>query len=91
MKRRGYVRPLDGYHPIHMPKNTEAGVVLAGFSVAFGVAMIWYVWWLAAISFVGIIGYAIFHTFNFNRDYYISAEEVLHTETERTRLLSGEA
>jgi cytochrome o ubiquinol oxidase subunit 1 len=91
MKRRGYVRPLDGYHPIHMPKNTEAGVVLAGFSVAFGVAMIWYVWWLAAISFVGIIGYAIFHTFNFNRDYYIPAEEVLHTETERTRLLSGEA
>ena len=30
MKSRGYVRPLDGFRPIHMPKNTGAGVVLAG-------------------------------------------------------------
>src|SRR3546814_5879450 len=30
MKRRGHTRPLAGYLPIHMPKNTPAGIVLAG-------------------------------------------------------------
>ena len=29
MKKRGYERPLDGFRPIHMPKNTGAGFILA--------------------------------------------------------------
>ena len=32
MKRRGYVRPLEGFRPIHMPRNTGSGVILAGFA-----------------------------------------------------------
>ena len=50
------VRPT-GFRPIHMPKSTGTGVILAGLSTAFGFAMIWYIWWLAAVSFVGILGY----------------------------------
>jgi cytochrome o ubiquinol oxidase subunit 1 len=91
MKQRGYVRPLEGYRPIHMPKNTGAGVILAGLSMVCAVALIWYVWWLAILSFVGLIGYAIFHTFNYNRDYHIPAETVGETEAERTRLMSAGA
>ena len=52
MKRRGYKRPLEGYKPIHMPKNTGAGIILAGLSAVCAVALIWYVWWLAIASFV---------------------------------------
>ncbi len=52
-----------------------------------GFAMVWYMWWLAAVSFVAMIGYGIFHTFNYNRDYYIPAEEV--AETERKNALAG--
>ena len=37
-----------------MPKNTGAGVVLAGLSTVLGFALIWYIWWLAALSFVGL-------------------------------------
>jgi len=88
MKSRGYDRPLTGFKAIHMPKNTGTGIILAGLSVVFGFAMIWYIWWLAAISFVGIIGGAIFHTFNYKRDFYISAETVVATEEARTRLLA---
>ena len=32
MKKRGYERPLSGFLPIHMPKNTGAGIVLAGLA-----------------------------------------------------------
>ncbi len=91
MKKRGYSRPLEGFRPIHMPKNTSAGVILAGLALAFGVAMIWYVWWLAALSFIGILVTAIGHTFNYNRDFTIPAEEVVHTEEGRTRMLVGQA
>ncbi len=91
MKARGYQRPTTGFRPIHMPKNTPAGVVLAGLAAVFGLAMVWYVWWLAALSFAGLIGYAVVHTFDRRRDFYIPAEEVARTEGARTRALLAEA
>ncbi len=87
MKARGFTRPATGYQAIHMPKNTATGAVLAALSFVMGFAMVWYVWWLAALSFVAIIGYAIFHTFNYDRDYYIPAEAVAREEAKRTREL----
>ncbi|WP_205316048.1 cytochrome o ubiquinol oxidase subunit I [Novosphingobium sp. P6W] len=89
MKRCGVERPVTGFRPIHMPKGTGTGLILAGLSTALGFAMIWYIWWLAAVSFVGIIGYAIFHTFNYKRDYHIPVETVEATEAARTRQLAA--
>jgi cytochrome o ubiquinol oxidase subunit 1 len=91
MKQRGYKRPLGGFKPIHMPKNTAAGIYLAGLSCVFGIAMIWYMWWLAIISFVAILAVAICHTFNYNRDFYVPAEDVIDTERQRTQMLTGRA
>ena len=88
MKARGYKRPEQGFTAIHMPSNTAAGIILAGLSVAFGVGMIWYLWWLAGLSFLGIIAVSIAHTFNYKRDFYIPKEEVVAQEEGRTRLLS---
>jgi cytochrome o ubiquinol oxidase subunit 1 len=88
MKARGYKRPEQGFAAIHMPSNTAAGIILAGLSVAFGVGMIWYLWWLAGLSFLGIIAVSIAHTFNYKRDFYIPKEEVVAQEEGRTRLLS---
>ncbi len=84
MKSHKYTRPVDGFTAIHMPSNTWAGIVLAGLSTVFGLAMVWYIWWLAALSFVAVIGVAIFHTFNYNRDFHIPVEEVIETERRRT-------
>ena len=88
MKSRGAERPTEGYHPIHMPKNSATGVVLGALATAFGFAMIWYMWWLAAVSFVAAIAYAIFHTFNYDRDYHIPADEVARIEDARTHRLA---
>ena len=35
--------------------NTGTGVILAGFATALGFALIWYIWWLAALSFVALL------------------------------------
>ncbi|WP_066717972.1 cytochrome o ubiquinol oxidase subunit I [Sphingomonas pituitosa] len=88
MKARGAKRPITGYLPIHMPKNTGTGIILAGFSLVVGFAMIWYIWWLAAAAFLGLLVTAIVHTFNYDRDFYISAEEVTETENARTTVLA---
>ncbi len=89
MKRRGHGRPLTGFRPIHMPRSTGTGVILAGLSVACGFALIWYIWWLAALSFVGIVATAIWHTFNYHRDFHIPADEVVRTEEARTQALAS--
>ncbi|MGK9797788.1 MetQ/NlpA family ABC transporter substrate-binding protein, partial [Salmonella enterica subsp. enterica] len=44
MKDRGYERPQKGFLPIHMPKNTGAGIILAGLSTVLGFALIWHMW-----------------------------------------------
>ncbi|MDH7640885.1 cytochrome o ubiquinol oxidase subunit I [Sphingomonas oryzagri] len=87
MKERGYVRPEQGFRPILMPKNTPAGLILAVFAAGFGVAMIWYVWWLAALCFVALVGTAIVHTFNYDREFHIPESEVRETEAARTQQL----
>jgi cytochrome o ubiquinol oxidase subunit 1 len=91
MKTRGHSRPLEGFRPIHMPRNTGAGVILSGLALVLGFAMVWYIWWLAALCFVGLLVVAIGHTFNYNRDYFIPSDEVTRTEDERSRLLAGGA
>ncbi|MEQ1406688.1 cytochrome o ubiquinol oxidase subunit I [Neorhizobium sp. Rsf11] len=88
MKSRGYERPLAGFKPIHMPKNTGTGVILAAISVALAFGMIWYMWWLAIASFVALLAVAIGHTFNYNRDFYIPSETVAATENARSKLLA---
>jgi cytochrome o ubiquinol oxidase subunit I len=87
MKKRGYNRPLGGFRPIHMPKNTGAGMVLAGLSTVLAFALIWYIWWLATVSFVALIAAAIIHTFNYDREYYLPLEEVVRVESHRTAQL----
>ncbi|MBZ9938930.1 cytochrome o ubiquinol oxidase subunit I [Mesorhizobium sp. BR1-1-16] len=91
MKNRGYRRPESDFKAILMPRNTGTGVILAGFSIALAFGLIWYIWWLAAMSFAGLLAVAIGHTFNYARDFRIPAETILATETARTRLLAAEA
>ena len=88
MKERGYRRPLAGFKPIHMPKNTPTGVILAALSVALGFGLVWYIWWLAALSFVAILAVAIAHTFDYHQSFDIPADEVARTEEARTRLIA---
>ncbi|UBM09258.1 cytochrome o ubiquinol oxidase subunit I [Cupriavidus metallidurans] len=89
MKHNGFQRPQQGFIPIHMPKGTAAGIVLAGLSTICGFALIWHIWWLVIASFAATLITAIIHTFNYKRDYYIPAEQVVRTEAARTQLMTG--
>ncbi len=80
MKDKKAQAPKDGFRAIHMPRNTGVGVIVSALALVLGFAMVWYIWWLAAISFAGLIAVSIGHTFNYDRDYYIPAEDVTRTE-----------
>ena len=89
MKEKGiaYKRPKE-YHDIHMPKNTPAGLFMGVFTLGFGFAMVWHVWWLAIVSIVALVGTVIKVASNDDVEYVIPADEVKKIEDERFRLLS---
>jgi cytochrome o ubiquinol oxidase subunit 1 len=52
-------------HPVHyedieMPLNTPLGVYIGALSLIFGFEMTWHIFWLAAISFLGILALVIY-------------------------------
>jgi len=89
MKANNYKRPTKGFVAIHMPKNTAAGFIISALTFALGFAMVWQMWIPAALAFVAMMVAIITHTFNYKRDYYIPAEEVVRTEEAHTRLLES--
>jgi cytochrome o ubiquinol oxidase subunit 1 len=89
MKQRGAVRPTAGFQSIHMPKNTGAGFVIAMLATAWGFALVWHMWLVAGIAFVALVAAAIAHTFNYDRDFHIPAEDVTRSENARTQALAA--
>jgi cytochrome o ubiquinol oxidase subunit 1 len=86
MKSNGFKRAGEGFLPIHMPKNTAAGMVISGLSAAFGFAMVWHMWLIGGLAFAALMIAIIAHTFNYKRDYYIPAEEVALVEAQRSEV-----
>ena len=73
-----------------MPKNTGAGFIIAVLSARARLrADLAHVAGSPASASSALIVAAIVHTFNYNRDYYIPADEVVRTENARTRLLAS--
>jgi cytochrome o ubiquinol oxidase subunit 1 len=89
MKRAGtaYRKP-QSYSDIHMPRNTPAGFVIGVFAFFFGFAMIWYIWWLAIASALGILATVLIRSFNDDIEYVLPAAEVERSENERRRLMA---
>uniref|UniRef100_A0A7S3XSJ3 Cytochrome c oxidase subunit 1 n=1 Tax=Heterosigma akashiwo TaxID=2829 RepID=A0A7S3XSJ3_HETAK len=89
MKQRGHQRPRQGFKPIHMPKNTAAGFVIAMLATLLGFALVWHMWPLVVLSFAAAVLASIVHTFNYQRDFHIPAQEVTRAEDARTRALDA--
>lgn len=78
----------EQYQRIHMPKNTWAGVVIGGASLAFGFAMVWWIWWMAILSSAAMLASWILYAFSDGKDYYVEVDEILAIEQKRYANLS---
>jgi len=77
----GRVHPKNmHYHPIHMPKNTPAGFIIALFAGIAGFALVWHMWIPGLLGFAGVLITMIARTFKTDTDYYIDAATVKKTE-----------
>lgn len=69
------------YSDIYVPKNSGAGLIVAGFAFLFGFGIVWHMWWLAGAALLGIITTVIIRTTNDDNEVKIPAAEVARIET----------
>lgn len=82
MKEKGLAYKQEAsYSPIHMPKNTSAGVLMSAALTTFCFAMIWHIWWLAAFGLLGAIVVFIKRCYTSDVDYYVQPDEIVELET----------
>ncbi len=68
------------YKDIEMPKNTSIGLFVAGGAFVFGFAVVWHIWWLAALSAVVVALLLIARSFAKDIHYILPAAEVARLE-----------
>jgi cytochrome o ubiquinol oxidase subunit 1 len=68
------------YVDILLPTNSPTGFFLAFFAVAGGFAVIWHIWWLAAIGLIGGIAVLIASSWREHEEFRIPAETIADTE-----------
>ena len=79
MKKAGTAgRAPARFHDITMPDNSGAGIVLGAMSFVFAFAMVWQIWWLAAVGAAGMWAAVLSQT-----EHRISARSVEAMEHSR--------
>src|SRR5438105_11803797 len=53
MREQPRVADEPKYRPLEMPCNSATGFVCAFFATAMGFAMIWQIWWMVVVGFIG--------------------------------------
>lgn len=78
-----------------MPRNSPTGFACAFFATLMGFALIWHIWWLFGVGFVGAYGAFVVFAWRDVPDYVIPAEEVARIDranrTARRAALAAEA
>ncbi|WP_082677383.1 cbb3-type cytochrome c oxidase subunit I [Ruegeria profundi] len=76
-KERGEAYPSpDQYEDISMPRNTGIGFAICVLSGIWMFALVWWIWWLAALVTVLMLLSFILWTFRLDTEEVIPAEEV---------------
>ena len=80
-KQRARSHPVERvrqaeYRPIEMPTNSPVGFVTALFAVVGGFALIWHIWWLAAVGLLGAFVTTLFFAFRDKVEDEISSDRL---------------
>ncbi len=78
LARAKKAEPAKGrdYQPIEAPLNSPIGFVTAFFAVVTGFALIWHIWWMAAVGALGAFATLIVFAFRSEEEFEIPAETV---------------
>ncbi|MFA5004034.1 MAG: cytochrome o ubiquinol oxidase subunit I [Candidatus Saccharimonadales bacterium] len=71
------------YKDIRVPRNTPDAVLIAGGVFLAGFGLVWHIWWLVAVAFIGLMFITFRHTLrDDDGERIISAADVKATEAE---------
>lgn len=85
VKRGKAPKPRMGYEDIEMPINTPMGMYIGICSLIFGFAMTWHIFWLAILSFIGILICLIIRLSQKDKHEIITAKQVEEIEKAHAR------
>jgi len=72
-----------------MPVHSPVGFYTAVFATVFGFALIWQIWWLAAVGFVGALAGFVVFAWRDVHEFHVPAEVV--AEVDRARRAARQA
>ncbi len=80
MKRKAIaamqLSPEPAYEPIEVPRNSPTGVVTAFLAFVLGFALIWHIWWMAALALLGAYATFVVFAWRDEAEGVLPAEEV---------------
>jgi cytochrome o ubiquinol oxidase subunit 1 len=98
-KQRAKAEPRSAAEPhyvdIEMPRNSATGFICAFFATMMGFAMIWHIWWLVGVAFVGAFATFVVFAWRDIHEELIPAAEVARVDranrASRSAALAGAA
>jgi len=64
------------YQDIEMPRNSPTGFICAFFATIMGFSLIWHIWWLVIVGFIGAFATFVVFAWRDRTEYHIRADEV---------------
>ncbi|WP_201781249.1 cytochrome o ubiquinol oxidase subunit I [Sphingomonas sp. Leaf357] len=84
-RERQRLSDLPDYADIEMPRNSPTGVVCAFFATVMGFALIWHIWWMVALGFLGAWATFVVFAWRDHPEYEIHARDLeAHDRDRRT-------
>jgi cytochrome o ubiquinol oxidase subunit 1 len=81
--KQAKTKPKTVYEDIRLPKNTSLGLFIGASAGLFGFAVIWHVWWLAALGLIGIVVCMVKRVSTDDTEYTLTAHEVAKLEARK--------
>jgi cytochrome o ubiquinol oxidase subunit 1 len=75
--------PEPKYRPIEMPRNSPVGFFTAFFATMTGFALIWQIWWLAALGLLGAFAGFVVIAWRDVHEFEVPAEEDARVDRDR--------
>jgi cytochrome o ubiquinol oxidase subunit 1 len=84
-KQQGVPGDEPAYGDIELPRNSATGFVCAFFATFMGFALIWHIWWLVAVSFVGAFATFVVFAWRDRTEERVPAAEVARIDRANRR------
>jgi cytochrome o ubiquinol oxidase subunit I len=79
VKQRALQGELDNepaYEEIELPRNSPTGFICAFFATIMGFSLVWHIWWLVIVGFIGAFATFVVFAWRDRTEYRIPATEV---------------